>query len=130
MIKANELRIGVNIQEKIYSSCGVHLVVREVTEDLLEVLFAARNYDDFGGIPLTPEILEQCGFNQSINHHLDYYIDTGVGNNVFCLRIDRPFKHEGNWWLEVKYLHQLQNLYSSITGRELKLNHTALSPLH
>jgi hypothetical protein len=80
-------------------------------------------------IPLTPEILEKAGFakhdnsnefwtfwklnngwNLSQSQHSE--LSAGVKSGLF---------YWGDGYLEVKALHQLQNLYFSLTGTELEI---------
>jgi hypothetical protein len=66
-------------------------------------------------IELTPEILEECGF---------VLFPWGWVSNVAnkrSLRITTNFyfKREGQSPLRIKYVHQLQNLYFSLTEEEL-----------
>lgn len=146
MIDVKELRIGNLVFDKLsnrtMSVAGVSFTDSKgfVFVEAVEFENSEYNYKGvsfqpylsihFEPIQLTAEILEQCGFEKSKSHHLDFFKDTGIGNNFFTFRLGRPFKHESQWWQEIKYLHQLQNLYFAITGKELTVNHTALSPLH
>lgn len=88
---------------------------------------------DIEGIPLTPEILEKCGFElydkdfgTMLQHkHLKcrYITEEINGNKISIpfLRFDStgrpPFTKT-----DVYYLHQLQNLYFAISGQELEVN--------
>lgn len=103
---------------------------------------------DLSGIPLSAEILEKCGFKYGIvkgitrlKNDIDepdpegdtYYWDLKVPKNnhvedlstfnlvQFGKDDDIKFAHQ---WLRVKikHLHQLQNLYFTLTGQELKIN--------
>lgn len=61
------------------------------------------------GIPLTPEILEKCGFVQTSA--------ATFGNGIIGI-----YFGEGEYFYnhgKGKYLHQLQNLYFALTGEEL-----------
>lgn len=114
MIKANELRIGNWVFQE-----NRHV---QLNEDDLEVLFAARNYEDYNPIQLTPEILEKCGFKMDSGADFTH---TDSGLKLFSGH------HEFNYWgsthnakdfdTSIKYLHQLQNLYFALTGEELKV---------
>lgn len=92
--------------------------------------------EHFEPILLTEDILLKCGFETSDFYKTHYFkyenIDNNLRGDVFCFNIDRntdlfntgktlsfsfrPFS------LHLKYLHQLQNLYFEITGRELEIN--------
>ena len=69
-------------------------------------------------IPLTPEILEKCGFDKATDKFGGYLSPLHKGGRI---RIDK----DNLWWngcfsTEVKHLHQLQNLYYSLTNEELE----------
>jgi hypothetical protein len=73
-------------------------------------------------IPLTPDILERCGFEKGAgnpNYHKLHPPFFGV-----ISEIDGAFRIGGLDYLgrDVKYLHQLQNLYFALTGEELECN--------
>jgi hypothetical protein len=121
---ANELRIG----NWIYNSKGGPSKINEIKRhpsgerDFAHIvtfqgLGSFGGYvEDFRPIPLTPEILEKCGWEEyAIGYYrLDefyiYYDNSGL--NVYRFR-DYP--------VTVKYLHQLQNLYFALTGTELNI---------
>lgn len=86
-------------------------------------------------IPLTPEILEKCGFENQHGYSDTFIIkDKGypldpyaaVGN--FCVFLENGIAQIGCGYqnaenkigLEFKYLHQLQNIIYILTGEELE----------
>ncbi len=105
-MKANELRInnylqdfGGNIAQVIY-----------LTKD--KIILESP-------IPLTEEWLLKFGFKRQINQpYADYILnDWGIcyeidTNNYFWYDYDK---------LEIKYVHQLQNIYFALTGDELEI---------
>jgi hypothetical protein len=120
MIDPKELRIcnWVMFQEDS-TICNV----KEIALDGLLVWFPEKKVetwielDQFGPIPLTPEILEKAGFKNKGHEifvkdriqlwaHLAYYLDEDLEEAHFI-----P--------VDVTSLHQLQNLYYSLTGQEL-----------
>lgn len=76
---------------------------------------------DVEPIPLTEEWLERFGFE---NRNRDYF------KGSFCVQYaDRIFDHNNIFFfgyngnsIEIKYVHQLQNLYFALTGEELNQN--------
>lgn len=80
-------------------------------------------------IPLTPEILEKCGFVachplKNFPQYTDYRFETVVINHNpdwgFCEFEFGPKDLEERAYLcKVKHLHQLQNLFWCLTGTEL-----------
>jgi hypothetical protein len=120
MIKANDLRIGSWIDLK---NSGYIKVDADNIGDVV------NNPAIFDPILLTPEILEKAGFEKqrSSDNVLDNYF---IGENpithdwIMSLQwIDgreSPFYKNG--YHQIKYLHQLQNLFYSLTGKELEIN--------
>lgn len=86
------------------------------------------------GIPLTPDILEKLGFEKELleknNPEEGYYYFLRLSDDKYC---DLSFiSGDKNGFLEVclfpysdqfrfQYLHQLQNLYYALTGKELEI---------
>lgn len=123
MIKANELRIG----NWYIDAFAGKTQVRGIDLDDWEAINSTP-------IVLTPEILQQCGFEkiEETGHWwlsvFEGYVHIGFMFEKFPLVLDiddcrMPLHH-------IKYLHQLQNLFFSLTGEELTVNHKVLSPLH
>jgi hypothetical protein len=130
MIQANELRIGNwvidhggnnNIVQGIHGSGSVRFIDGEVCA-----------VDKLNGIPLTPEILEKCGFEENENQTLYLGIDDYGLNWLEIIKSPDGFYPVIYQWAEmsnetpqsvhlnrVEYLHQLQNLYYALTGQEL-----------
>ena len=84
-------------------------------------------------IPITPEILERCGFEKiNTNGTADdeyYFINPSNGLRVFKTSNGIETQVHGyDDWIKVKYLHQLQNIFYFLTGTELEfkeqLSHT------
>jgi len=104
-MKANELRIG----NLVYNPN-----LKEVrTLDILDIRDYAeqRLIKDFEPIPLTEEWLVKFGL-MSIKTELGFW------NNGDAIYFSYGFEKS----IELKYVHQLQNLYFALTGEELKCN--------
>ncbi len=128
MIQANELRIGnfVDVPNKSQSPFRVDYfddkkVYQETgsyeTPGFGFVPFHPLTWDlsECSPIPLTPELLERCGFIS--NPYQDRY-ELGDIHFEYCaireMLWNEKFPH-------IKYLHQLMNLIHSITGTELEV---------
>ncbi len=129
MIQANELRLG---NKMLYTNsngdseiigCNVfHLADLSGQTDEAKPEMAER----YSPIPLTPEILEKCGFKLWDN---DWYftklewleLSINIESGEICIQ---PIKHGSQLFsgvhLYCKSLHQLQNLYFALTGKELE----------
>lgn len=126
MIQANELRIGNWVT---FDEDGFDQMVKVV--EVSENDFRAEGdqvyppYDTvYEPIPLTPEILEKCGFvlrpmRQSIWVH--GVLQLWMGNN--SRKIAYLYNGDSAEYIPntVTSLHQLQNLYFALTGQELNV---------
>jgi hypothetical protein len=129
IMQANELRIGnwvlmQNTMEDYYPM---------PIEDGCQI----SGGDKYEPIPLTPEILEKCGFesdawdempDETTSYTLPVFDDRGDYYASAVLRSKYPFTsvivdaQEYKVSRQYNYLHQLQNLYFALTGQELEVN--------
>ena len=134
MIKVHEMRVG-----NYYDHNGE---IKQVTPNtILEVWESERTWCK--PIPLSEDILLRLGFeNKNLGKHLpqswweikylsnehDDYLESWVSLMVntetwSCVICDETYDQMGaNTKQKIKYLHQLMNLYFTLTGTELKLN--------
>lgn len=149
MIKANELRIGNLINNGFKT-----VVVRGIDAEgiLLSMRLVCRSFDWNGRpeteyerlylgydlaepIPLTPEILEKCGFVDPSENGWGCRLSINSADELCWYRQDGPewgghgntvrYQSKGSGFtrdFNVKYLHQLQNLYFALAGEELTVN--------
>jgi hypothetical protein len=120
MIQANELRIGnwVKVGDTESTVCLIdHQFI------LLQGNAVINRPEQIEPIPLTPEILEKCGFEWSIYHQGFYKKDfvniLGEYQYGYRFKIFRTSQYVGT---KINYLHQLQNLVFILTGEELTIN--------
>jgi len=119
MIKVNELRLG-NL-----TSAGV---VNEILQDCFYVhdgeSSLKNTWFNIQPLPISKEWLLKFGFFENINHNPSWQLDVKLGFSIWG-RIGKGFNvfvdsdEIGN---PIKYVHQLQNLYFSLTGEELTTN--------
>lgn len=112
MIQANELRIG-----NCFLNPNTGKVIRCTCEDISDI---QNGYKTRLPIPLTPEILEKCGFKHTWGDI--YELEDGFGvyaslRNGWMVSQSRDISNIKG----ADYLHQLQNLYFALTGEELKI---------
>ena len=130
MIQANELRIGNWVQLK--SDISGQLKNIQVDSEWFMSEADQRLSEP---IPLTPEILEKCGFVvvKSGWYKKNYFTDCNeaveemqISYNIFTGRcgIGDADNDWGTAMLGKTFtsLHQLQNLYFALTGTELIIN--------
>lgn len=117
-MKANELRIGnlVDLGNRIAKVTEInHLSC--VVVDLEETQDTIEDYERTRPILLTEEWLLKFGFEWKGNKFLTIFTPCGkalvyIGDNFF--------KFSGiTIEIQIKYVHQLQNLYFALTGEEL-----------
>lgn len=116
-MKSTELRIG---------NCALHpdgFIIKCYLHEITCQCKFENNIGDylpFKPIPLTEEILLKCGFRKSKSgmYLFDKFsfdlsdFEFGVESDYYYLTISE----------NLKYLHQLQNLYFALTGQELEIN--------
>lgn len=114
MIQVNEVRVGNNLDY-----CGKLLIVEP--QDFEGVRFA-----DCEGILITEKILLASGFKPDMVYKYRFSIDSfilhrtidkGMVSETFTLALD----YGNQLRTDTKYVHQLQNLFYAITGKEIKI---------
>jgi len=130
MIAANDLRIGnwVQLTDAWYKNHPQYYnepkmqKVKTFNYDYLLKTHYINSYDlsDLEPITLTEKILLDCGFVRNFNidyrfHHLK--IDITIDMDDYGLQISDTWEF-GN----IKYLHELQNLFYSLSKTELIIN--------
>ena len=122
MVQANELRLGN----------WVHLIDDDINDPIKITLpyleICNQTPEKFNPIPLTPELLEKCGFEK--NEELRY------SNVAYFKKKDFTITQVRDSW-EVSYglfgsmalickshlsLHRLQNIFFALLNKELEVN--------
>lgn len=122
MIKANELRIG-NLLYKCFYTNGVEdrREIIDVKEIINDPVHWEANYEP---ISLTEEWLLKFGAEKLTSRTFrifNYVLVYHDGEEYYQIGIqfpNSPIIHLAN----IKFVHQLQNLYFALTGEELKRN--------
>ena len=124
-MKAEELRLG-NLVSNMNPRHNDSILTIESIGDNHEVNVFYRKYllSEFKPIPLTEEWLLKFGFEFHINANCqNFYYEKDA---FICIRADEDFEwfryYNGDFYHELKYVHQLQNLYFALTSEELTLN--------
>lgn len=87
--------------------------------------------EDLQPIPLTEELLMKCGMNECEDASIVRYAKRNdkFKMNIMIYGLEKYFTYINNvesgemvCSKEVKYLHQLQNIYFDFTGKELEIN--------
>lgn len=115
-MNANELRIGnyVNLKDK-----GLYKIDRGYD---LEKIEDWEGTDYCTPIPLTEDWLLKFGFDKGSDIIGDCFYIELKNNDDFVIHIEdyNMFLFDDN--LEIKHVHQLQNLYFALTQKELTIN--------
>ena len=135
-MKATELRIGNLIEYRIQDDLDDRKDWWEVSKiDATDLCILESNIDyDFRPIPLTEEWLLKFGFerhdNGSVSAQFSYGINPVTQDYIIFLIWIKDYENDyqlngfpfyQNGYFEIKTVHQLQNLYFYLTGKELVL---------
>jgi hypothetical protein len=123
-MKASELRIGNYVNANLYND--KYILVESIcskNEDIFNSITGEIPLNSFKPIELTEEILLKCGFVKQMEW--TYCIDL-KGNLKLVYYIGEKGWSIGNKnysdFSNLKHLHQLQNLYFCLCGKELEIN--------
>lgn len=124
MIQSNELRVGNKIRYTAHI-----LTVAEIHKNSEVKTIEAINgfLDCYEGIPLTPELLEKCGFVSTRDGGTPaWWHGRNPVTHDFLIVVkyspSRSLYYYQNVHFKLKYLHELQNLFHALTGEELTIN--------
>lgn len=120
---ARELRIGNLVIDHLGNPYKI-----KASSIVAQLQFELAEQVGYRPITLTEEILLKCGFEKLLNgFHINISIDQELSINIItneCYLFRNDPIHGGIDFIcanSVKYLHQLQNLYFSLTGEELNV---------
>ena len=121
-LSAKDLRIGnliYNIKNEFEKR---QIIVSGITNTMIACKQIVTEHKFFEPIPLSEEWLLKAGFNkQSLSGIHNCFVIKRKNNYHFTLYESENSYNINNRMLEVdiKYVHQLQNLYLALTGEEL-----------
>lgn len=123
MINTNELMLNNIITAKNMTGYIVEINEYSLTLSLLNSspkgILSGYDYDICNPIPLSPAVLEACGFKK--DGDLLYWIEDGISGFYLKCDEDWTLKKQAMHIFKPKYLHQLQN-YFSIVGQPLEID--------
>lgn len=124
MIQATELRIGNWVKVGDIESTVCLIDHNKFIQ--LQGNAVVNRPEQIEPIPLTPEILEKFGFEESYKssytHSFDFKQNTCFGAGWNLVNNHFHIRYKGEQFTNIKYLHQLQNLYFALTSEELIIN--------
>lgn len=124
MIEPNSLRIG----NLVRGPKGIEKVW-DVMCDMVNTDKGERLYEDLEPLPITDEILLEMGFEEDDSnfwfdmetHHLELRLSSDYYYPIYVQDAEMSHEDEQRVCLNrVKFIHELQNLFFVLTGKELK----------
>jgi hypothetical protein len=125
-MQANELRIGNLIYKRLKSGNGRTITGEVGCQDVVRIFEGIGSFI-YEPILLSEDWLLKFGFKKSTageggDNYVEYY---EISNLVVCnwgdgFIMSNSFSHGIR--VDLKYVHQLQNLFFAITGKELELS--------
>lgn len=117
VLNAKDFRLG----NKLYYSKKIVDVNVNALIALNSTLRFGEGFNLYQPIPLTEEILLKCGFIKEKEENKQFYQCYNKGN--FQIHEDKGnFYYTAQWWVKLKHLHSIQNLFFALTGEELEIN--------
>lgn len=135
-MQIQDLAIDNYVKCKVSNDAGIYKILAIDGYNLKVMLDGARQgewytLDKIKGIPHTPEILEKCGFVKNTTDDGTAYYNLKFNDEPFC-DLSLLGREENGVYVvmlypyldEFKYhsLHQIQNIFYSITQKELIIN--------
>jgi hypothetical protein len=121
MVQIKELRLGnwVAIAEPSTEELS-HNQIQRIDEHIFPLIL--EHPETYFPIPITSDLVEKCGFEPTKETWMEHkaaslYVQENSGFWYFAV-YDPTL---GAYWKPMKSLHQLQNLYFALTGKELKI---------
>lgn len=134
-MKATELRIGNIITDEFYDDFQKEIIVDSISDKGINtyasddgkpygqhsaIIECDYKFDALRGIPLTEVRLRKLGFEKRNNGYFKLTKEH-IEFSIWGFDIDKMVLNTGGAFTpEVKYVHQLQNIYFALTGEELK----------
>jgi hypothetical protein len=121
-MEAKELRIGNYFYGENEVDLTVHGIGTDEVENIIwygDELGFYESQNKCFGIPIDEGWLLKFGFEKrsgTIVWHLDTIEITQTSESFLF-----EYGLTGSKWIQIKYVHQLQNLYFALTGKELEL---------
>jgi hypothetical protein len=126
-MKAEELRIGnfVYQTEHKFSSNPFKSIKQFDESNWYRIGECIEFLEDFEPIPLTEEWLLKFGFSKN-RHTYNWHNVSEYFGMIEQYGVTFTYVESGNfdtiYGREIRHVHQLQNLYFALTGKELEIN--------
>lgn len=121
-LRANELRIGNYIFSEETNNIQKITGLTDENPFINAVTFDYTTYYEIEPIPLTEKWLLKFNFFKGSDIHGDcLFFISNVEDREFALHYVNGVWYSYEFRLKIKYVHELQNLYHTITKEELML---------
>jgi hypothetical protein len=125
-MKAQDLRIGNWVQFR-HTETPVLITLADFVREYKE-----EHLEDYEPIPLTEDWLEKFGFELTYESKFRRCFDLDTSIGFLSFNFSKVIQEKDNVsiaslnlkWASLKYVHQLQNLYFALTGKELQTDET------
>ena len=127
-MKTNELRLGNYVTDNL----GFTMYVTGIYEDTVLLNFEGNEGDvwedkeeELKGIVLDTKLLIKSGFKRQVKGiGWDEYSKDGIDLSLAPLSNGSyvPVYHVNGEYVQIRYLHQIQNLFFSLAQKELEIN--------
>jgi hypothetical protein len=135
-MRVEELRIG-NIVKTLQGVGRVEQIRHTGKHGhgvVLEGVYGGSYIEYCEGVPLTEEVLLKCGFGRDKNENYYLICPTGVATHSIYIMYEiagkdivgymwfgKRTENTNSIYLRAEHLHELQNLYFELTGKELEV---------
>ncbi len=126
-IKPSDLRLGnwVMYDNRYFQISMIADVFPEL--NTTEFGIGVVDYNNISAIPLSEEVLLRSGFHKCEKHENFYQIILNDWTKIYVAFHEKQYAVElsiskHSFCPKVNYLHQLQNLYYTLTGEEMEVS--------
>ena len=121
-MNANELRIGNMVYKSLKSGQGRTVINPIGCQDIVRIFEDIGSFN-YAPIPLTEDILFKCGATSVIFTTNNEISSFDIGDLMFEKEVNGYCVFGSEWTIgkPFHYLHQLQNLFFCLCGKELTI---------
>jgi hypothetical protein len=116
-MKNTELRIG----NWVYCNDCSDVAMEKQVDLISEKRSYAHDWLVSSPIPLTEEWLVKFGFTEELDDSFRIYSSFNLSIELLRIEFEYLVYFESTRINEIKYVHQIQNLYFALTGEELEI---------
>lgn len=120
-MNAQELRIGNFVEKSLKSGNGRSVINAIGCQDIVKIYEGTGSFN-YAPIKMTEDIIVKCGFVEIFKSemHATFYI-TDL-SFYFWYNDGKQYVNFKGAHIDCTYIHELQNIYYCLTGKELSIN--------